>query len=205
MKRCALWLAILGLGFAAAPAGATTSPIDLIRGVFETVPTTVPADFSDTFLAQVPYATVRAVANDVTARLGSVRAVAATGDDYAVAFERGSAVATIHLDASGKIDGLRIYDEESPADEAALTNFLTVATIDAAQFAPAVRGLVRIDELQALREQLRRAGGQFVRVAALPSGYVAQYERAQTRVAITTDASGLISAIFFKPLEPRAR
>jgi len=112
---------------------------------------------------------------------------------------------TIHLDSAGKIAGLALHDEESPADEAALTKFLTIATIDPAQFSPAVRSLVKVDELQAVRDQLKRSGGNFVKVTTSPGGYVAHCERMESHVLISTDASGLITLIFFQPSSARAK
>jgi hypothetical protein len=198
-------LALASIATAQTEAEQTSAAPQLVRGLFGATPTTPTTAFADGFLAQLPYSQVRVIAKDFESRLGGVRTAAATGSDVLVTFEHGSVLATMHFDQAGKIDALRLHDEESPADEAALRRFLTAPKLAIEQFSPNQRSQVDVTALEALRTRFSAANGAFVRLDARPTGYVAVYARGELHASVATDADGLITAILFAPAAADAK
>ena len=99
---------LAALGGNPASGQSTITPNAALLRVLATQPAS--ADwFADTFLRQIPLPEVERVVADVTRTLGPVKSVSPNADGtYTATFEHGSAAATIHLDAAGKIDELSL-------------------------------------------------------------------------------------------------
>ncbi len=203
MKRFVLGLGLLALCTSSAFAQSSSSGVGLLTGLFGTTPTTMPSAFSDATLKAAPYSTIRSVTNGYSARFGPLQSVVPAGADYRLSFDRGTVLATIAVDAGGKITGLLFHDEESAPDTAALNAYLTKTRIDPAIVATEARSPSTIAMLQGARDSLTSAGGSFVKLDARPTGYVAVFDRIESHVNVMTDANGLITYIVFSPPSPR--
>ncbi|MBV8601008.1 MAG: hypothetical protein JO359_05505, partial [Candidatus Eremiobacteraeota bacterium] len=116
MKKAVVVLLVI-LSFAvqtpAAPQPAEDLAARRIAEIF-TASQVDPDWFAASFLTQVPAAQVTQIAGQVKAALGEYRSVAKSGDHYIATFSKGTEEITIHLDASGKIDGL-FFKSPQPA------------------------------------------------------------------------------------------
>ncbi len=194
---------VVTIGVLGSPAFAQSTPADLVRGLLAQTPTTVPANFADAFLAQLPYSQVRAIAKDYVARFGDVTNVVPSGADQLVTFAKGSVLVNVHVDAANKIDGILFHDEMSPADEAALRAFFASQKIDTSAFAPSFLSLVPAAQLETGLTQLSAAVGAFVRLEARPTGYVGVYEKGELPVHISLDTNGKIALLKIDPPTPK--
>ena len=86
-----------------------TTEADAIRTVLTANP--VPADiFAPAFLAQVPVSQIIPIRDQVTAPLGVFERLSGANGQYMAYYTHGTVKVLIHLDAQGKIDGLRLLD-----------------------------------------------------------------------------------------------
>jgi beta-lactamase class A len=87
-------------------AQAPPSELSLVNEVLSAK--SVPSDiFASTFLAQIPASQVTQIRDQVTAQLGAFVNATGSNGQYVATFTHGRITVLIHLDASGKIDGLR--------------------------------------------------------------------------------------------------
>lgn len=64
--------------------------------------------FATSFLQAIPFAAITPIAKRVTDGLGTYRRTTGSGGTYISEFEKGTVEVRIHIDADGKIDGLRL-------------------------------------------------------------------------------------------------
>ncbi len=155
--------------------------------------------FAGSFTAQVPIATVQTIVDGYRTRLGTFGSVEPAGSDFAVVFEHGSVLASIALDASGKITGLLLHDEISPALRAALERFLGTKTVSADWFSAAFLAQVPAAQIQSLADQLRAQEGAFLRLDERERRYVAVFEKATNPIFGSLDNAGRFVALRIGP------
>ncbi len=103
------------LGGSASMADTTVSPQAALARLFTS--SHVDADwFAQSFLEQVPAASVQAIVSQLITQLGAFKSITPEGSKYRVLFEHGDDLASIVLDSSGRISGLFF---ESPQPYAA--------------------------------------------------------------------------------------
>jgi hypothetical protein len=119
--------------------------------------------------------------------------------DFAVVFEHGSVLATIAVDGSGKITGLLLHDEISPALRAALERFLRAQTISANWFSAAFLAQVPAPQIQSLSDQVRAQEWPFLRLDERDRRYVAVFEKAANPIFGSLDDAGRFVALRIGP------
>jgi hypothetical protein len=160
--------------------------------------------FSDSFVAQVPLATVRSIASGYLTALGPLRSVTPDGSDFALTFARGTLRATLVLDAAGKVQTLSFHDEQSPADRAALQRLLAAEQPAEEWFAPEFLAKLPLERVRAFLTKTKTDQGAFVRVDERAGGYFAVFARGESRTQISTDAAGKIRLLYFAAFAPPA-
>lgn len=171
--------------------------------------------FATSFLQAVPFAMIVPIAKRVTDGLGAYRRTTGSSGTYISEFEKGTVEVRIHIDADGKIDGLRLLPpvltsggiEAAAKLLGALPGIVTYVLIEnrkerAAQNADvplAVGSAFKLAVLAALRDQIAAGRRQWSDVVPLqerwkssPSG-VLQTWPAGTPITIGTYAAQMIS------------
>lgn len=99
------------LSCAPAVCGAQAQPTELSLVDEVLSAKSIPSDiFAATFLAQIPASQVTELRDQLVAQLGTFVSATGSNGQYAGAFTHGRLTVLIHLDASGKIDGLRFLN-----------------------------------------------------------------------------------------------
>lgn len=203
LRNLALCL-ILFLG-AAATAGAQS--VDRGAAMLQTLFSSKSVDesvFDATFAAAVPAAALQAIVDDFRARLGALTSVAKNGSDYALTFSKGTLLATIAFDSSGKVSGLLFHDETSATDRAALQRFFSEKPAKAEWFAPSFLEAVPLAQIQTVLDQIAAQEGSFERLELRGGAYYAVFEKAENHVLVVTDANGKFTMLRLLPPVARA-
>ena len=160
--------------------------------------------FAASFLAQVPLTTVQAVLDDYRQRLGNVSMIRPTTyqPDYVITFARGTVLATVSLDASGKITLLRLHDETSESNRAAIVRLLSAGTPQAAWFAPSFLSSVPLTQVAAIVAQVDTQEGAFERLEVRDGAYFAVFAKFENHVLAKTDAQGRFTELLLRPPGP---
>jgi beta-lactamase class A len=171
--------------------------------------------FATSFLQAIPFPMIAPIAKRVTDGLGAYRRTTGSAGTYISQFEKGTVEVRIHIDADGKIDGLRLLPpvlmtggiEAAAKQLGALPGTVAYVLIEnhkerAAQNADvalAVGSAFKLAVLAALRDQIasgRRHWSDVIplqeRWKSLPSG-VLQTWPAGTPITIATYAAQMIS------------
>jgi beta-lactamase class A len=160
--------------------------------------------FDASFTAQVPPATLQSIVDDFRMRLGKLTSVRPQGSDYALTFERGGLIATIGLDAAGKVSSLLLHDETSEADRKALERFFTERPVQPGWFSAAFLAAVPIEQIRSILDQLTAQEGAFERVEVRDGAYYAIFAKAENHVLVALDADGKFTTLRLLPPVARA-
>ena len=186
-----------------APGAAKDSgEVAFLHALFST-PTVDASLFDTAFTQRVPIAVVQTQIDSYRQRLGDLQTVEQdpTGDQ--LRFKSGSVRATVELDGSGKVAGLRFHDEQSPTDRMALERLLRADHADAAWFSQGYLDQIPLVQADALTAQVRAKEGAFIRVDSRAGVYYAVFANAENIVQIATTPSGKIAYFTLSPGTPK--
>jgi beta-lactamase class A len=112
-------------------------------------------------------------------------------------------LATMTLDAAGKVSSLVLHDETSDAVRRALERFFTQQPARADWFAPAFLAAIPIDQIATITAQLVAQEGAFERLEVRDGTYYAVFAKAENHVIAALDAEGRFTTL--RLLSPVAR
>ena len=118
-------------------------------------------------------------------------------------FERGTLLASISLDAGGKIGGLVFHDETNDATRAALERFFTDRAPSAASFSDAFLAHIPLAQIAAITAQIKASEGKFVRLDLRDGAYYAVFEKAENHVQAALDAASKFTLLLLRPATAR--
>lgn len=184
------------------------------------------SDFADVFLKQVSVEQLQPVRDQLTQVLGAFRGIRRDGERYLVDYEKGVLPATIHLDESGKIDGLRLLPPQSkktatktdkakgdkpkkdktaeagnPDETSMLQTFFTSETVDEAWFSETFLAQVPVTKIKPIRAQITGALGAFKHIKATdkPGHYQAVFAKGHVPTVVGLNDEGKMDTLFMKP------
>jgi hypothetical protein len=107
---------------------------------------------------------VQATVDAYKVQLGKLNSITLIGGDQELAFANGSLLASIVLDAQGKIAGLLLQDEVDAANQAALERVLRAANVSADWFSPNFLAQIPVTQIDTVLAGFRSQQGAFRRV-----------------------------------------
>lgn len=159
--------------------------------------------FDAAFTQRVPLADVQTLVDGYRQRLGSLQSVERDANGAQLRFANGSLRATVQLDASDKVAGLRFHDEQSDTDRTAVERALRSEHADPAWFTQGFLDQIPLAQFDALTAATRSAEGPFSHVESRAGVYYAVFANAENNVQIATSASGKIAFFVLGPATPR--
>jgi hypothetical protein len=178
--------------------GATPSAQQSVLKAIFTAKTVDPQLFAASFTAQVPVSSVQSIVETFKAQLGELSSIEAAGSDEELV-SKGSLLATVALDAQGKITGLLLHDEVDAANQAALERVLRADRVSADWFAPSFLAHVPAAQVDDVLAQIRLELGAFRRVTVRNGSYYSVFEKGESRTNVMIDTTGKINALLFRP------
>jgi hypothetical protein len=194
-------LVLIGVALTGAAYGQADPGVTLLERMFHETAID-PGMFATSFTESVPVKQVQGYVDDVRNRLGSLTSAKKDADEYQLAFAKGSLRATLILDSSGKVIGLRFHDEVSDADRAALERVLRADHVSSDWFTAAFMDEVSTATLDGILAKFRADEGAFTRVDVRGGAFYSVFAKGASRTQITTDANGKIVTLFFAPFVP---
>ncbi len=164
--------------------------------------------FAPVFLAQVSVAQVGQIRAQVITELGAYRSVTGEGNGaFLVHFQHGTAIAQIHLDGVGRIDGLQVTDLQPagssaggaiPTPQAALARLLSSSVPLSSWFAPSFLAKVSVAQIQQISAGLRESFGAYISVKVAASGtFQAHYRYGVLTGMVHLDKQGRFDQLAF--------
>ncbi len=190
--------ALLIVAATSAGGAAPSAQQSVLKAIF-TAKTVDPQLFAASFTAQVPVSSVQSIVETFKAQLGELSSIEAAGSDEELVFSKGSLLATVALDAQGKITGLLLHDEVDAANQAALERVLRADRVSADWFAPSFLAHVPAAQVDDVLAQIRLELGAFRRVTVRNGSYYSVFEKGESRTNVMIDTTGKINALLFRP------